>query len=31
VFKYGSFLLENASALVGHLGIAWTPAPLDLL
>ena len=30
-FKYGQFLLDNFSALMGSLGIAWQPAHYDIV
>ena len=30
-FKYGAFLLDNFSALVGAAGIDWQPAALDIV
>ena len=31
VFKYGNFLIENTTALLGAVGIAWQPLELRLL
>jgi alginate O-acetyltransferase complex protein AlgI len=31
VFKYGEFLMENTQLLLAQVGVAWQPAPLDLV